>query len=147
MRQDPGLPPGFTLDPVAPAQPRPRARQQAPAADLPPGFTLDPAPPRRANAPARGRQVPAAPQDAPPPDEPIYAPTPNLPQTQEKREVTLPDGRRIVVVGEGAPLDSVAGGVLPDDYVEGDRVWRAPDDGPRPREHRRRDRRAAGSRP
>lgn len=125
MAQDPDR---WVVTPPPNRAQAPRAAQQsaAPADDR---WVVTPPPSRaprpRANAPARGRQAPAALQDAPLPDEPIYAPTPNLPQTQEKREVTLPDGRPIVVVGEGAPLDRVAGGVLPDDYVEGDRVWRA----------------------
>jgi hypothetical protein len=64
MRQDPGLPPGFTLDPV----PAPPTRQQAPAADLPPGFTLDPVPARTAARPApRAAAQPAIPQDPEPP--------------------------------------------------------------------------------
>jgi len=42
------------------------------------------------------------------------------------RIVKLPDtGEEIVLRGDGAPADQVAGGIQPGDYVENGRVWRA----------------------
>jgi hypothetical protein len=119
MRQDPYAGIAVRKDPARPQQRQPAPQAQDPYAGI--AVRQDPPPTRNRQTPGRGQTPPPAPAEPP---GPIYAPTPNIPQTPEKREVTH-NGRRIVVVGEGAPLDSVEGGLLPDDYVEGDRVWRA----------------------
>lgn len=56
------------------------------------------------------------------------APPPSRPEGTSDlvRIVTHPEtGQEIVLRGEGSPADQVVGGILPGDYVENGRVWRA----------------------